>query len=218
MGSPWQGWGLPRFAQLGEEKKESDTVAERILIVKVKRTSQTQAELYGARHKFADLRLFDLAELAAVGLDPTGLVIGQETPARFWAVYELSDKANKAGNPYKDIVALEPMGTPATTTSAAVSDPAILGELRAIRALLTAIAEAQGLTVPTHQEQEQAEENGREQAESLAAVFPKFGDGTAVPDAALDYYQAHVKAEGREPANLDALRAWAKAQRQNGKH
>ena len=210
------GLGAAPFRPIGRRKKESDTVAERILIVKVKRTSQTQAELYGARHKYADLRLFDLAELAAVGLDPAGLVIGAEVPARFWAVYELSDKTNKAGNPYKDVIALEPIDTPATTTSAAVGDPAILGELRAIRALLAAIAEAQGLTVPTHQEQEQAEENGREQAASLANLFPRFGDGAEVPAAALDYYQAHVKAEGREPANLDALRAWAKAQRQNG--
>ena len=194
-------------------------MAERLLIVKVKRTSQTQAELYGARHKYADLRLFDLAELVAVGLDPAELVIGAEVPARFWAVYEMSDKTNKAGNPYKDVIALEPMAGPATATSAAVGDAEVLAELRAIRALLQAIAEAQGLTVPAHQEQEPSDENGQpEPAESLAALFPKFGDGGQVPEAALDYYQAHVKAEGREPANLDALRAWAKAQRQNGKH
>ena len=55
-----------------------------MLIVKVKRTDQTRAELYAARHKYPDLRLFDLGELAAVGIDGAALPIGQEQPARFW--------------------------------------------------------------------------------------------------------------------------------------
>jgi hypothetical protein len=63
----------------------------------------------------------------------------------FWAIYELSDKVNKAGNPYKDVIALEAIDKPATTTSA--DNSALLAELRAIRALLTAIAEAQGLAL-----------------------------------------------------------------------
>jgi len=129
-------------------------MAERILIVKVVRTTATQADLYGARHKYKDLTLFDLAWLAAVGIDPAALPIGQETPARFWAVYELSSKTNKSGNPYKDIVALEGMDTPATSTSAAVGDPAILAELRAIRALLAVLVEAQGLALPALEEQD----------------------------------------------------------------
>ena len=124
-------------------------MAERMMIARVKKTSATQAELYQARHKYPDLKLFDLAELLAVGLDPATLPLGEEVPARFWAVYELSAKLNKEGNPYKDIIALERGEAPATVTSAAVSDPAILAELRAIRGLLTVIAQAQGLQVPT---------------------------------------------------------------------
>lgn len=192
-------------------------MAERILIAKVKRTSATQAELYGARHKFADLRLFDLAELQAVGIDGAALPLGEEQPARFWAVYELSSKTNKAGNPYKDVIALEPMSGPATTTSAAVGDPEILAELRQIRGLLAALATAQGLTVAPPAEQEEPD-NGDDPGE-LDRAFPRFGDGSTVPEAAIPFYQEHVKATGQAPANLDGLRTWAKAQgKGNGKH
>jgi hypothetical protein len=194
---------------------------ERLLIVKVKRTSPTQAELYAARHKYPDLKLFDLGELAAVGLDPSALTIGQETPARFWAVYELSDKLNQKGNAYKDVIALEPIGGPATTTSAAVSDPAILAELRAIRALLAAMAEAQGLTVPIPQEQEPAEGDGNGHTD-LDAAFPRYGDGQAVGDkpAELVAFEQYRAATGQPPATLAELRAWVLAQRKagNGKH
>lgn len=176
---------------------------ERILITKVKRTGPTQADLYGARHKFPDLKCFDLAELAAVGVDYEALQVGEETPARFWATYELSDKLNKAGNPYKDLVALERVDTPATTTS--TDTGAIVAELRAIRALLQVLAEAQGLTVATPSEPEP------EPDPDLDAAFPRFGDGSAVPDAALPYYHEHVKATGQAPASVDALRDWAKA-------
>ena len=79
----------------------------RMLITTIKRTDQTRAELYGRGHKYPDLKLFDLADLIAVGLDPANLPLGQEEPCRFFAVYTLSDKLNQAGNPYKDIQRLE---------------------------------------------------------------------------------------------------------------
>jgi hypothetical protein len=79
----------------------------RMLITKIKRTDQTRADLYGRGHKYPDLKLFDLAELAVVGLDPATLPVGQEEPCRFFAVYTLSEKLNQAGNPYKDIQRLE---------------------------------------------------------------------------------------------------------------
>jgi len=59
-------------------------MAERMLITKVRKTTTSRAELFGARHQYADLHLFDLGELAAVGLDPATLALGEETPARFW--------------------------------------------------------------------------------------------------------------------------------------
>jgi hypothetical protein len=79
----------------------------RMLITKLKRTDQTRAELYGRRHKYPDLHLFELGELAAVGIEPADLSIGQEVPCRFFAVYTLSERLNQAGNPYKDIERLE---------------------------------------------------------------------------------------------------------------
>lgn len=199
-------------------------MAERILIVKVVRTTATQADLYGARHKYKDLTLFNVAELATVGIDPAGLAIGEETPARFWAIYELSDKLNKAGRPYKDILALEPMDTPATSTSAAVGDPAILAELRAIRALLAVLVEAQGLALPALEEQDpDPGENGdgpagNEDPGELARAFPRYGDGQPVSDnpAEIAAYNAHLEQVGQPPASLGALRAWAKTR--NGKH
>ncbi len=203
-------------------------MAERILIVKVVRTTATQADLYGARHQYKDLTLFNVAELAAVGIDPAALPIGQETPARFWAIYELSDKLNKVGRPYKDILALEPMDTPATSTSAAVGDPAILAELRAIRALLGVLVEAQGLALPDLEEQDRDPgENGdgagdgpagNEDPGELARAFPRYGDGQPVSEnpAELAAYNAHLEQVGQPPASLAALRAWARTR--NGKH
>lgn len=199
-------------------------MAERILIVKVVRTTATQADLYGARHQYKDLTLFNVAELATVGIDPAALPIGQETPARFWAIYELSDKLNKAGRPYKDILALEPMDTPATSTSAAVGDPAMLAELRAIRALLSVLVEAQGLALPALEEQDpDPGENGdgpagNEDPGELARAFPRYGDGQPVSDnpAEIAAYNAHLEQVGQPPASLGALRAWAKTR--NGKH
>ena len=171
-------------------------MAERMLIVKVVRTDATRADLYAKGHQWPDLKLFDLGELAAVGLDPAGLQVGQETPCRFWALYELSDKLNKAGNPYKDVIALEPMDKPATSTS--TDTTALLAELRAIRGLLGVIAAAQGLQVPA------------KVASDLDQAFPRYGDGSAVSDnpAEVAAYQAHLEAEGQPPADVAALRAW----------
>ena len=45
----------------------------------------------------------------------------------------------------------------------------------------------------------------------------RFGDGGAVPENARPYYQAYVQALGQPPANLEALREWARLQRGNGK-
>jgi hypothetical protein len=172
---------------------------ERILITKIVRRGD-RADLYARGHQYPDLRLFDLSDLADVGVDYANLAEGAETPARFWAAYELSEKLNKAGNPYKDIVALEPIGAPATTTSA--DNSALLAELRAVRALLQAMAQAQGVTAPADPDPEPA-------VSDLDAEFPRFGDGSPVPDAALEYYREHVTATGTLPQTVDVLRAWA---------
>jgi hypothetical protein len=135
--------------------------------------------------------------------------LGEKTPARFMAIYELSEKLNKAGNPYKDIVTLEAIDTPATTTSAAVGDE-VLAELRAVRALLSAIAERLGTVEEPAPEPEPGE---------LDVAFPRYLDGQALGDnpAELQAFQEHVAATGSAPANLDALRAWVRlARKANG--
>jgi hypothetical protein len=167
---------------------------ERLLVTKLVRTNGTRADLYGARHKWPDLRLFDLSELATVGIDPAALEVGKETPCRFWAIYELSDKTNQAGNPYKDVIALESIDGPATATS--TDTGALLGELRAIRALLEVIASGQGLALPDMAE--------------IDAAFPRYGDGSPVGANAAEQaaYNEHIEAEGQPPANVEALRSW----------
>jgi hypothetical protein len=52
--------------------------------------------------------------------------------------------------------------------------------------------------------------NGRDPGE-LDRAFPRYGNGQAVADNALETYKAHVKATGQAPANVEALRAWYKA-------
>ena len=117
-------------------------MSERLLITKLIRDGE-KAELYGRGHQYKDLTLFDLSDLADVGIDYANLPNGEETPCRFWAVWEPSEKLNKAGNPYKDIVALEAIDGPATATSTDTS--ALLDELRAIRGLLHLVVEGMEL-------------------------------------------------------------------------
>ncbi len=80
----------------------------RMLIVKLRRTGDTEADLYGKSHRYPDLKLFDLSELATVGIDFAKLEAGKEAPCRFFAVWKESAKLNSEGNPYKDICWLEP--------------------------------------------------------------------------------------------------------------
>ena len=175
-------------------------MAGRMMIVKVKRTDQGRAELYGQGHKFPALRLFDLGLLTVVGIDPETLPIGEERAVSFWAVYESSDKLTSAGNPYKDVVSLERIdGTAATPPVTTDSEPGeILAEVRAIRGLLQDLAGA-----------------GCAEGVDLDLAFPRYGDGSALGDnpAEVTAYQEHVEATGHAPANLEALRAWVEATR-----
>lgn len=194
-------------------------MAERMLICKVKRTDQTRVELYGKHHKWPDMKC-DVADLAAV-LDVAALPIGEERAVMCWAVYELSEKKNAKGNAYKDVLLVEPIGGPATVTSSAVGDPALLGELRAIRALLELIVvKGQGFelpTVPTDQEQDPEPDpanghNGNGHGNELDQHFPRFADGTAVPEGkAGEFYARYLAAVGQAPENIAELRKWAVA-------
>jgi hypothetical protein len=194
-------------------------VAERMLITKVKRTDATQADLYAKGHRFPDLKLFDLGELGAVGIDFEALPIGQETPARFWAYYELSAKTNKAGNPYKDVLTLEPIDRPASAMS--TDNTAILSELRRIAALLEALTTAQGLEIPEVATDAGGDGDGEGNQEpgALDAAFPRYGDGTT-PDtdnvAEVGAFQEYLVEMGRAPASVDGLRTWYAARQKNG--
>lgn len=191
-------------------------MAERMLVTKVKRTDGTRAELYGKGHKFADLRLFDLGELAAVGLDPATLPIGVETPAHFWAVWEYSEKVNAAGNRYKDVVSLEPFeGPPAITVTTSAEGPGILEELRALR---REVAELRAMVAGLRPAAPQPEPEPEPDAAILAAIFPRYQDGSQLGEnpAEVAAYESYVKENGHSPANVAGLRAWAQAQRGNG--
>ena len=47
----------------------------------------------------------------------------------------------------------------------------------------------------------------------LNRTFPRFGDGTPVPDAALEFWQAFFQDRAVAPANIEDLRAWTMAQK-----
>jgi len=107
--------------------------ADRILITKVERTSETRADLIGKGHQFRDAILFDLAELETVGIvDYARLPIGQQVPVRFWCYYTESEKTTSKGNPYKDVLYLEPVGDVKPTAPA--------GDLGPVVDLLTTIS------------------------------------------------------------------------------
>lgn len=75
--------------------------------------NRTVGEVSGVAsgHRYKDLTLFDLSDLALVSIDYDDLAEGVETACRFWAHYALSDKLNGNGNPYKDVAGLEPFAT-----------------------------------------------------------------------------------------------------------
>jgi hypothetical protein len=114
-------------------------MTERMLVTKlVYNKAKGHVDLIGKGHQYRDFILFDPTDLQNVGIDFETLEPGTETPCRFWVIYELSEKTNQAGNPYKDVIALEPIDKPATTSS--VDTSAILDELRAIRQELVDLA------------------------------------------------------------------------------
>jgi hypothetical protein len=186
-------------------------MAERMLITKLVRTEQTRADLYARGHQWPDLKLFDLSHLLDVEIDPHGLQVGQEVPCRFWAIYELSEKLNKAGNPYKDVIALERMDGPATATSTDTS--ALLGELRAIRTLLETIAQASGLPLPATLTAPSPAEEDKDSPSALDERFPQYGDGTRVSENPheREAYDDYLQATGKAPENVADLRQWVLA-------
>jgi len=195
-------------------------MTERMLITKLIRIDETRADLYARGHQYKDLTLFDLSDLALAGINYDSLPIGKETPCRFWAHYELSDKLNQAGNPYKDIITLEPVDMPATATS--VDTSALLGELRAIKALLAHLIGGEGLqTLVTSEpdpEPEPKPEHRPEPKKNGKRMLPaRHVQAILVENLAENSYQACgilAKANLDADADNDQVVAWARTYRQ----
>ena len=142
----YRGGGAAYYDQ-GPLAERSKAVTERLLIKEIS-AGKTQAgkdvaHLYAnGRQRYPELTLFELSDLATVGIDPTNIP-ATRTPCRFWAHYSISDKTTSEGNPYRDVLHLEPIDAPASTTSTDTS--AMLDTLRAIVDQLTVIT---GLLMP----------------------------------------------------------------------
>ena len=107
------------------------------------------------------------------------------------------------GNPYKDVIALEP----AQLNGGNCGDlGAVLAELATVKAMLAVLLEAQGLQVVT------------EGPGEIDQAFPRYGDGSTLSDnpAEREAYQAHFQAEGQPPASVMALWAWFLSANGNG--
>jgi hypothetical protein len=154
-------------------------MTEKMLITKLVR-NDNRADLYGHGHRYRDMILFDLSDLADVGIDYAALQDGIETPCRFWAHYELGEKLNGAKNPYKDIVRLEP-ATPQAPTAATPTGSGqdilahlatITGELRSLRLILLRLARPSpvpGNQAPATGSQDQESAPGGDLASELFA-------------------------------------------------
>ena len=182
-------------------------------------------ELYSTNTalQFPELRLFDLSALVAIGLDPNALVQGERLHRRFWAYYTVSDKTNQSGNAYKDVAHLEAIDQPATATS--VDTSALLRELRTMNAMLVKIATA--LEIPTANPaagiedpvqaaivEATAGQAPAETADSILAlpIRHRYRYASDIACSANENeraaFEAYVKAEGKRPADVDALRQW----------
>ncbi|MGD9101381.1 MAG: hypothetical protein PVF45_12950 [Anaerolineae bacterium] len=156
------------------------------LITRVKKgqttTGKTVIELYSKRLKHPVLRLFELAELKTVGIDHHELD-ERERHVKFWAYYQESGKTNSEGNPYLDVLYLEPIGgAPAPAAGSPAGDaPALLqalqaltGEVRAIKALLAQLAQpaagVQAQAQPAPAPQPAPPADGKASAEQRGAI------------------------------------------------
>lgn len=143
----YYGGGLPYYDQTNER---SPAMTERMLIKELC-SAKTQAgkrvaHLFAnGRQQFPELTLFELSDLQTVGIDPAKLTDTRE-PCRFWAHYEVSDRTKSTGTPYRDVLHLEPIDAPASTTSTDTS-----AMLDALRDMVAQLATITGLLMPIAQ-------------------------------------------------------------------
>ena len=181
-------------------------------------TGKQVADLFSSdtRLKYPVLRLFDLSELANVGLDPNELQPAQTVHRRFWAYYVESDKTNQHGFRYKDVQYLEPIDTPASATS--VDTSALLDELRRIRIHLEAIFRHLTTTPSSKTRPKKVQSvpicptcsTHPCACDELPDPTLRYADGSQVSDndAEIQAYTAYLTAEKTIPPDVDALRQW----------
>ncbi len=92
---------------------------ERYLITKFRIRQDRKVDLWPKNMQHPELILFDETDLHEAGVDWREAELGIEHPCRFWAYWEYSDKTKSTGNPYKDVVRLEPIEIIAPAPNAA---------------------------------------------------------------------------------------------------
>ncbi|MBD3309572.1 hypothetical protein GF348_24545 [candidate division KSB3 bacterium] len=89
----------------------------RALVTKMQITPEGWVRLFFRGCQYESTKLFDLADLAEAGIvDFDQLPVGEMIPTRFFCVYGFSEKKNKEGNPYRDVLWIEPAEGYAVTT------------------------------------------------------------------------------------------------------
>jgi hypothetical protein len=81
----------------------------RALVTKMQVTPEGWVRLFFRGCQYESTKLFDVADLAEAGIaDFDQLPVGEMLPTRFFCVYGFSEKKNKEGNPYRDVLWVEP--------------------------------------------------------------------------------------------------------------
>lgn len=124
----------------------------RALVTQIKRDGDV-VRLWFRGCEYESAKVFEIADLDVVGIDYRNLQDGAETPARFFAVYVLSDKLNKNNNPYKDIIWLESAESYNVRT-----DP--LGNVLEAHSALGYVVTGEAAAIPVASHYEEAAPNG----------------------------------------------------------
>lgn len=161
------------------------------------------AELFSANTalQYPVLRLFNLALLEDVGIDPNRLSAERPVHRQFMAHYSTSQKTNGQGVAYKDVIALEGVGQRPDTD--ARSD-----DLVEIRRLLRLIVEHLEIDTSPPPDPPPATIDTTT-GELKPDPTLRYGDGTPVGlnKAELIAFMAYAK-NGDIPKDIDVLREW----------
>lgn len=177
-------------------------MTEKILIKRIRKaqtqSGKTVAHLFSnSIQRYPELVLFELADLLTVGIQPETLT-PDDQPARFWAHFEVSEKTNSKGNPYRNVLYLEPAQTQAAQ-NAETDD--LLTELKAIRAQLDAIH----AILTDHQLQPAPAIGAQDPHVEHAREIEKAGTALLAPDPEKLHKQADEETDYAPTPNHDAL-------------